>query len=642
MPEEVVKILLNVPETDNPRFYEDVIDIALKIDGAFSARLKEKVLEYASGKYPIIIFRFHELLRYWACNDQSDAALELAEVLLQFPEDAQQEEKQKLYRENPENWASRLDPQPRFGEWEYEQMLMDGVRPLAEQAPYRTAQILSKAVDDMIYMQFHPDQLEKVGNSDYSTAWCMRVNDSSNEYTDSREHLVHALTFACEQVYEKAAEFMADLDERLRGLRWEIFARIRQHLYASHLNEQTMPWVRDQILTHEDYHQWEYHFEFQRMLRLACLHFGSDFLTSGERERIFKAILSGPSKRSFQEFTGDDFTEELFEERKRHFHRMQLNPFSPVLFGEYADYFQELQERQEKPVTDDDYAPYLSEGVKHIETRSPKPVDELEKMSDEELLQFLNDWDKAHRDSEKWWINISFEALAQAFQSVFKNAILREETRLRFWTEHLEHIQRPIYVRRMVSALHEYVKSKQFSMLNQYFDICEWILSHPDLPQEEGIDRSDESKEHPDWQSARREVGEFVGTCLKNEVNVPISARNGLSSLLEKLCIQYDRHLDEDERVLLNQDDPLTEAINSVRGQALESMVDFGYWVRRQLGNKQADVPEVFKVFDKRLALETEYPLTLPECTILGLRYWGIYGLKETWAVKIVCSPRKT
>ena len=611
VPEQVVEVLLNIPETDNPRFYDEIIDIALSIDASLSVKLKERILEYARGKYFIIVFRFHELLHHWACNGQADAALELAEAIVGFQEDQKKEEKEKLYRANPEGWISSLDPQPRFDGWEYEQMLTKGVQPLAEQDPYRTAQILAKAVDDMIYMQFYPDQLEKVGSNDYSAVWCARVNYSSNDYKDSKEILTHALTFACEQVYKKAPESVLGLDKILRDLRWEIFMRIRQHLYALHLNEQTMPWVQDQVLSHEDYHRWEYHFEFQRMLRLACIHFGPDFLTTDEREQIFKTILEGPSRKSFREYT-----EESFNQRKRYFHRMQLSPFAPILLRKYADYLQELQEDEERPVVDDDYPPYLSEGVKHVETRSPKSAEELKKMSDKELLLFLNAWDDVHYNPDEWWVEITFEALTQAFQSTFRDILLSEGARFRFWVDNLGQIERPIYVRAMVSAMREYVESKQFNVLDQCFDVCEWILSHPDLPKEEGISRSDESKEYPDWQSARRAVGDFVETCLKEEVDVPVSAHDSLLSLLGKLCTQYDRRLDEGERILLNQDDPLTEAINNTRSRALESVVNFGNWARRQYGNGQADMFEVFKIFSERFAPECQYPLTLT-----GVRY---------------------
>ena len=110
----------------------------------------------------------------------------------------------------------------------------------------------------MIFLQFHRDELEEIGSNDNSAIWCQRVNGPSNDYRESRENLVHTLTFACERVYEKSPESVAALDQALRDQRWDVFMRIRQHLYALHPNEQTKPWIRELILAHKDFGKWEY------------------------------------------------------------------------------------------------------------------------------------------------------------------------------------------------------------------------------------------------------------------------------------------------------------------------------------------------------------------------------------------------
>ena len=313
---------------------------------------------------------------------------------------------------------------------------------------------------------------------------------------------------------------------------------------------------------------------------------------------------------------------------------MQLNPFASVLFGKYGEYFKELNAEEEKPITDDDYAPYRLGEVKKAEERSPRPAEELKKMPDEEILSFLNEWENVDRDPDEWWVHINFEGLAQAFQAIFKEVIIPDESRLRFWLENRGQLKRPIYVEAIVSAIQEQVKLKQFDKLDQWFDLCEWVLSHPDRPSEEGIERSDVSKEYPDWQSSRRAVDDFVGMCLEEDINVPISERQRLVSLLDKLCTQYDRRLDEDDPVFTNRDDQLTEAINNTRSKALEHLVDFGYWVRRQSEDNQADTPEVFTILEKRLGPECEYTLTLPEHALLGLHYDRIFDLDRKWAVR--------
>ena len=631
----VVDTILSLEDTENPRILYTISKIALKVEPIEqSLRLKECVFKYlrSPDRSSVKAELIPKLINRWAgaSTETTDTALQLMRKTIRFRADPESQSKQARHKADPESWPTQLYPRPHFDEWEYQEILEKGVRPLAEREPYQVARILIDAVANMIRLRFHRDQLEKVGDNDFSTNWCKRVNEPAI-YREPRVNLVNALTFTCEKVYEKASESVAALDQALRNQRWDIFKRIRQHLYSKFPNEQTKPWIRELILTHPDYDKWEHHFEFQRMIRLACEHFGADLLTEAERTQIFEAILSGPSEQSFRDRTGDQFTEELFEGRRRYFHKMQLNPFASVLFGEYRNYFQELTAEEEKPISDDDYAPHKSEGAKWVGRQSPKPTDELKEMPDEELLSFLNKWENVGHAPDDWWTEITFEALAEAFREIFPESIITNESRLRFWIDNKHRIERPIYVRTMLSAIQEHVKLKQFDRLDEWFDLCEWVLLHPDQPKEAGVNHSEASREHPDWQSSRRMVVDFVDMCVKQEVDVPISARDRLACLLSKLCTEYDQRLDQSEPILLNQDDQLTEAINNTRSRALENLVDFGYWVRRQ-EDDQADTPEVFTILEKRIGPECERPLTLPEYALLGMQYSNICVLNRDWA----------
>jgi hypothetical protein len=180
----------------------------------------------------------------------------------------------------------------------------------------------------------------------------------------------------------------------------------------------------------------------------------------------------------------------------------------------------------------------------------------------------------------------------------------------------------------------ERVKGKNFDRLDQWFDLCEWVLSHPDQAKQDGVTLDDESRENLDWRSSRRAVGDFVGSCLEKDINAPIFSRKRLGALLDKLCRQFDWRLDGNKPVLRNQDDQLTEAINNTRSRALEDLVNFGYWVRRQTRDAQAEVAEVTSILERRISPDCEHPLTLPEYAILGMQYARICGLNEGWAVQ--------
>ena len=618
-PEKVLGILEQLPDTDNPQILKEIIDVVLKADSPeVIHRFTSKIMAFVDNAWVHICMwdNIIELLKkpYLFEKPLEGFASSLLSKVVEFRPDPQ----------------SELEPVPRFGHWKYQKILNNGVWPLAEKEPYRVALILIENVANMIPLTMHQEDIDKGKEENISEAWCQRLDAADHDYEDSMATLVRTLTFACGKVYEKSSESVSGLDKVLRNQRWKVFKRLRQHLYALYPNKQTKLWIRELILKHGDYAWWEHHYEFQRMIRRACEHFGVELLTEEERTQIFDAIRSGPSKTDFREWVGEKFTEELFRQRQRRFHRMQFNPFVSVLFGEYATYFQELETEAEEQISDEDYSPVgeIEGGV--MSERSPKSGEALAKLTDEELLTYINEWQEEHYDKDNSLVEITIESLTKEFQSVFRDSIIPDTDRLRFWMENREGIERPIYVCAMVEAIQERVKAKDFDKLNEWLPFCEWVLLHPDQEHEEGYRRGDGSRENLCWRSSRRAVGDFVETCLKSDVDVPITARDPLAKLLEMLCTQFDWRLDRNNPILLNQDDQLTEAINNTRSRALGSLVSFGFWLRRH--DPKADISTITTILEKRFSSETDYPLSLPEYAILGSRYGNIFSLNETWA----------
>lgn len=645
-PDEIIEIVSQLPEVDNPKVYDDILDIALRLHGEQSIKLKPKILEYTGIEYQWYADRYADLLAHWTAENQIQAALELLQILVKFMPDPRSEYKQAQRKENPDDWTTSqktnedyfkegfnlprlLEPVPRFDEWKYVKVMEKGVRPLAEKEPLKVACILIDETDNMICLHKHQDELDKGKDEDASEIWWPRLDEQDSNYQDAKTALVHTLTFASEKVYETSPGSIEDLDKVLRKQRWKVFRRLRQHLYALHPNEQTKPWIRELILTHGDYARWEYPYEFQRMIRIACEHFGTDLLTEEERTRIFNAIRSGLSTTNYRESMGDQFTEEFFIQRQRHFQRMQFKPFASVLFGKYATYFQELEVEANDQISDNNYSVVTAQSG-YVTQNSPRSPEELANLIDEELLTYINEWQEEHHDKDDWLVEINIAALAEAFQAVFSKSIIPDGHRLKFWLDNCERIERPIYVRTMVNEMKERVRAKNFDKLNEWLMFCEWVLSHQDQEPEEDASLSDESREQPHWHSSRRAVGDFVGVCI--EKDVPISVQKQLSKLLEILCTQFDWRLDRNKPVLSHHDDQLTEAFTNTRSRALRSLANFGFWLQRH--DQTTDVAIVTTILEKRFAPETEYSLSLPERAILGRHYGDIFNLDESWATE--------
>ena len=638
MPDEVVRLLIDLPETDNLVVYDGILDIALQIPGEYSVKLKDKILEYTSMERQFGTYRYADILELWTKKNQTSAALELAKILIKFVPDLQLEEKRKQRQESENDWRAAigtlLHPAPKFSHWEYSNIMSKGVRSLAEKEPYKVACLLIDTTTDMIHLRTHQEDRDK--EADLSNIWCPRLRETDSRSERPEKILVGTLTFVCEKVFEKPSNTIADLDKVLRKQQWEVFKRLRHHLYAQYPNEETKPWIQELILTHKDYGLWEHYYEFQQMIRHACKHFKETLLTEAERTHIFNTILEGPSKENYrhwvEKWIGEKFTEERFKERQQRFHWMQLRPFESVLFGEYETRFKKLQDIINKPISDDNYPPYKTEVRSGgVSERSPHTPQDLSNLTDKELLDFINEWEK---DDESYENNsfVRIETLANAFQTVFKESIIPNLIRLKFWMRNRERIERPIYIRVMIYAMQALVKEKNFDQLNEWLTFSEWILSHPDREHDQDYKQGDESRENQNWTNARRAVGDFIGVCLEEDIDVPITAREKLAKILEMLCTQYDWSLDNGNPNGLDRNDPLSEGINNTRSRALEDLVKFGFWLQKH--ESQCDVSEVTTLLEKRFSSETDYPLTPPEYAILGMHYPSLCSFNEKWAIK--------
>jgi len=635
-PVEVMDVISKFPTMDNCWILREVLKIVLKANSSESflrfSRFIIAFIEKCRGDHKII----NSLLKNPFLFDStlSEVTPALLLKLVEFREDSREQENRSRDKEHQEAISTISEPIPRFDRWNYQQILEKGIRPLAEREPYQVARILIDAVASMNRLSSRQEVLDKRRDEDYSEIWCRRLDKPDRDYQDVKETLVQTLAYACEQVYDKAPESIEALDQALRNQRWKVFNRIRQLLYAEHPNEQTMPWIRELILGYDDYHNYEYHYEFQLMIRKACEHFGHRLLRDDEQKEIFNAILRGPSKELYFERIGGGYSEEAFRERQHYFYRAQLRPFKALLSGECRRYYDELEgEAQEEIVSDDSYFPYGRVTSGAVSYRSPKSAEDLVTFADEQLLAYLNDWDEEHRDKDNWLVEINISALADIFQSLFKKMIIPDGTRLAFWMAQRDRIARPIYVAAMLKARQEAVTDNNFDKLDEWIEFCSWVLSHPDSKRIEGHpEPREESREHPDWGSSRRAVVDFIDACVDKDTNAPITARDGLANLLQKVCSQLDWSLDHDRPILLNQDDPITEAINNTRSRALVSLVNFGFWIRRHL--PENSVPEVADILSQRVVCDAQFPLTRPEHALLGMHFGNLCELNRDWAVE--------
>ena len=637
-PDSVIEQIERLPDISNPHILRTIIDIILKANSVdvvnrFSSRILSALDHARIGSDRIVSLL--KILSLFEEQLSGFASIFLSRVVGFLP-DPDSDEKKIRYLENPLDWTTSLEPSPRFETWEYHEVLERGVRPLVAKAPYVFARIFIDAMASMIRMSNHQEN-QKEDNADESLEFQLnQLHSPGLGLADPQLDLTRTLIFACKAVYEDSAESVELLDQALRNQQSRFFRRTRQLLYSLYPNQQTLPWIRESLLDDDGYASMGLDYEFQLMIRKACKHFGTDLLSEEELRQIIDKILGGPPFEKYlrvSSWTREPASVKGYQEWKRYYHRKDLRPFEPLLTGDYLSYYQELKnEFADVPLSDEDYLDYRTTSGGFVSYVSPLLPEELGMKQDDDLLTFINEWEEEREDSENWLKKITIRGLADEFQKVFKDAICPNEERLRFWLDNCSRIERPVYVEAIIQAFQELVQENHFERLDRWLEFCEWVLAHPDWGNDDGLQRHENSREFPDWESSRRAVGDFVGVCLKETVNVPTAARESLAILLTSLCTQLDWQLDGYRPPLLKRTDHITEAINSTRGRALQDLVNFGFWVQREFPDDT--VPEVATVLEQRIADNSGNPLTLPERAILGLNYSNFLILDSEWTAK--------
>ena len=168
--------------------------------------------------------KYTELLAHWTAENQTSVALELLQVLVAFTTKPQLTDQNTL-----------PNPLPQLDLWDYQDLISEGVHPLAKKEPYQVSCILVDTTANMIRLRTHPVDCDK--EEDQSEFWCQQLHESDSDYSDPEETLVHTLTFACQEVFEKSPDLIEDLNKILQKQHWKIFKRLRHYLYAQHPNE---------------------------------------------------------------------------------------------------------------------------------------------------------------------------------------------------------------------------------------------------------------------------------------------------------------------------------------------------------------------------------------------------------------------
>jgi hypothetical protein len=639
-PEAVLEIALQI-ETNNPSIHEDFVEAALQMPSEVAVKLVPKVKTWVESQYSSYSFpdQVAALIVRLAKGGQLEKALELSQSLLAVMPDSS-----VTNEEVGENSVYRPIPRPkaRFDYWHYEQILKKYLPELVTIVGEPVLQLLCGLLNDAInFSQRSGEREEQQEDSpiwdDGSIYWRPAIEEHSRngDPYEVKELLAIAVRDAAEQIVESDLAKMRSLILMLEQWHWQVFYRIALYLIRKYpdvdralLTERLVDQKR--FSNSSSYKDYEYVF-------LAKEYFGD--LPEEEQEKILGWIENPNIDLSWWEDQ---------ERRAQWVKYWQLNKLTPIKDNLPAKWQQRYQQLVNECGTTVELPDIVFGGVgetRWVGTESPKTESELASMSIEELVSFLRTWQPASKDPFEpgpsiAGVGLTLSKLAE--QSPERFALAAEQ----FQGLH------PRYGNGVLRGLRNALTNSkgQEGILREFswqpvLKLCHWLV-------EESIEirerTTTDSDREPNWSEARRTVADLLGVGLTVNTNtgIPFNLRSEVWNILKPLTEDPDPTPETETRYGGSNMNPSELSINTVRGEAIHTVVRYALWIRRHF-EQTADgaealvrgfdeMPEVRQVLDTHLNPNQEPSLAIR--SIYGRWFPWLILIDPNWATQNVAK----
>ncbi|MDJ0589333.1 MAG: hypothetical protein QNJ72_04950 [Pleurocapsa sp. MO_226.B13] len=594
-PKAVLDIILKI-ETNNPRVHEDFVDAALQMPIEIAIQLAPKVKTWIQSPYSLFSLseKIGDFTVYLAKNGQAKKSLDLCRSLLAIRSDSESNVSEASnYQAN----KFSLDSQVHMDYWYYQQILKKHVPELVRFVGKNALTMIAYLLFDAIKLSQNSHSRKEQDDNlliweDDSRYWRPVIEENSRNFNpyDFQEFLTVAVRDAAEQIVEENTAEIRKIIQILEKRKWRVFHRIALYLIRK------FPDADPELLAEElaaskyfddsDYQDYEYAF-------LLKEHFAN--LSTESQQKILN-FIENPNF--------DWYWIENEEDKLKYFRYWQLRRLTPLknsLPGNWQQKY-ELLIDEFGAVEDSEL---VSEGVGEIKMGPVSPVtsSELASMEDEELISFLKDWQPASRNH----FEPCFAGLGLELSTVSK----QEPQRLAMIADKFQELH-PIYACNLLSGLQNALTNQNWQKQEStefpweaIFQLCLWIVEKSQqIENDAAIDQIIANE----WREANQSVASFLGVALtlRDTKRIPLKFRAQLWKILKPLTNHPEPTAEYEiahHRNLI--DDPNTQSLNTVRGQAMHTLIRYALWIRGYY-EQSADGEDLIKQGFARMREVTE------------------------------------
>lgn len=582
--EQVLKITLDIPDSENSRVHDDIADVALSLPPALAAKLVPQLSRYTESPIKLLLAeKISNLIPHLARGGQGNAALQLAGAALSLAPD-------------PKSRRTTAEPQPRFRDWYYARIIHKSLPALVEANGLGTVDLFCRLLDDAARFSLKEDETE---NEDY-----FYVRQPAIELGTGRDDVPSVLLCTTRDAAVKVisadpAKFDAVMQIFHRH-KWASFRRLELHISRVFLK------LKQGLLVAESVFWSPEILDSPSLRHEAVLLLKESFSQLGKatQQNILDWMDAEPPEepiRRFLEFANQSVTDEKVAQIKKVRRRDRF----AILEGQLPESYQHKYEALIAEVGPPSPERLPMRGFSQIGSQSPKSSTELATMTVADVLGFLVSW-KPSTDI--------FAPTADGLAGALTSTIAQRPADFIAVASQFKTLD-PTYARAffagMTSALKNGVKLDWESVL----ELATWVVTQPRaIPgRKGGLLVAD-----PDWGWTRDSIIDLLNAAFEvGEERLPYEHRSLTWTALAPLTNDPFPSVESEQG---ERFDPSFLSINCTRGRALFAVMDYARWVRDCENARKSPeappvnlgvMPEVREILDQHLDISQEPTLTI-------------------------------
>jgi hypothetical protein len=584
-PDAVAAVVSTIPETDNARVQEQLIDVVLRLRSTDRRVFAPRIISWGPNleRYPWGNAAVRLAIAL-ADEGSSDLALLLSARLIGLPEGAAEA------RTRPAAGFSRADRKRPRQLREHADTLFTA---LTRNEPLATLRVLADALDYHVGRRTEdvdaaPDLPE--GLFDYSEYWAPRlIRQNLNGVIELRMFLTLLLSQCVVQLGMERRELLSDAVATLR----QFGARVLRRIELSSLAEL----LRSESQASQD---------AARPLAMSCLT-STRMLTTGDLDSEIGVLL-----QALVPLLSD-------AERQQVLDALVPPDFSWMQHPEYAAR-RRAQWRRDRLALIRQYLParergelsalIASEGeaaslnrpettvASAVGPRSPLDDAELRALQAEELLGFLSAWrpDEGRTAATRHGLALTITAM-----------LADDPAKYGPWVSSFVG-QDAVYVAAVLEGVRSAARADKFTAWTNVLTLADWLITQPVLD-DDTTERDDDPTS--DWRRARRALADIIGMAIGVQWDspdaLPWGERERVWRVISVLAEDQNPSPAYEARAGAHMD-PTGIAINTVRPEAIDAAIRFAFWSAQHrdqtdigLHNVLGGVPEAATLLERHL-----------------------------------------